>query len=233
MHLVEIDKELKNAVYEIFRNKWTSRDGKVVPEQDDIQLGNDCVKFDGTVLYADLDGSTDMVDRKLPEFSAEIYKSYLFCAAKIIRNEGGVITAYDGDRIMAVFIGDTKNSDAAKTALKINYTVKKIINPAIKEQYIKTNFEIKQVVGIDTSPLLVARIGVKGFNDLVWVGRAANYAAKLTTLSSSSSWITDDVYKMLLDSSKLGPKGEPMWIKKSWSEMNNKIIYCSNWTWAL
>ncbi len=30
-----------------------------------------------------------------------LYKAYLHCAAKIISNEGGEITAYDGDRIMA------------------------------------------------------------------------------------------------------------------------------------
>jgi len=38
--------------------------------------------------------------------AAEIYKTYLHCAAKIIRSEGGSITSYDGDRIMGIFIGD-------------------------------------------------------------------------------------------------------------------------------
>ena len=67
-----------------------------------IQLGNDAVKLEGTVLYADLDDSTKLVDTMSPEFAAEVYKSYLVCAARIIRDQGGVITAYDGDRIMAV-----------------------------------------------------------------------------------------------------------------------------------
>jgi len=34
-----------------------------------------------------------------------IYKTFLHCAAKIIRSHKGVITAYDGDRIIAVYIG--------------------------------------------------------------------------------------------------------------------------------
>lgn len=48
-----------------------------------------------------------------PHFAAEIYKSYLHCASKIIRCENGVITAFDGDRVMGIFIGDLKNTSAA------------------------------------------------------------------------------------------------------------------------
>ena len=74
-----------------------------------MALGNDAVILDGTVLYADFDGSTELVNTKKPEFAAEIYKSFLACAARIIRHRGGSITGYDGDRIMALFIREAKN----------------------------------------------------------------------------------------------------------------------------
>ena len=48
----------------------------------------------------------------------------------------------------------------------------------------------KQSVGIDTSELFVARTGIRRANDLVWVGRAANHAAKLSARSGSVSQIT-------------------------------------------
>ncbi|MCQ9207994.1 MAG: adenylate/guanylate cyclase domain-containing protein, partial [Omnitrophica bacterium] len=191
--------DLTNEVAEIFKSRWSKRDGQVVPESDDIKLGNDAVLVKGTVLYADLDESTNLVDNYKSHFAAEIYKAYLHCAAKIINTEGGVIASYDGDRIMAVFIGNSKNSDAARTALKINYAVKNIINPAIQAQYPKTSFSIEQVVGIDTSSLFVARTGIRGSNDLVWVGRAANYAAKLSSRSGAPAQITADVYNCLKD----------------------------------
>ena len=123
--------DLNSQVVQIFRERWTTRSGRVVPEPDDLALRNDAVALDGTVLYADLDESTDLVNRKKPEFAAEVYKAFLGCAARIIRAEGGEITGYDGDRIMAVFIGGSKNSKAARAGLKINYAVQKIINPAI------------------------------------------------------------------------------------------------------
>ena len=173
--------DLNSEVRKILREQWTTRQGHVVPDPEDLGLGNDAVLLDGTVLYADLNGSTKLVETMKPEFAAEVYKCFLTCAARIIRAEGGEITGYDGDRIMAVYLGGSKNSDAARTALKINYSVEKIINPAIRDQYPHNSYALAHVVGIDTSNLFVARVGVRGDNDLVWVGRAANYAASCPT----------------------------------------------------
>jgi class 3 adenylate cyclase len=225
--------DLSDKVAEIFRSAWTERDGKVVPESDDLNLGNDAVLLDGTVLYADLNESTNLVDSYKPAFAAEIYKVYLHCAAKIIITEGGVITSYDGDRIMAVYLGDSKNSDAARAALKINWAVGNIINPAIKKQYANETYSVSQVVGIDTSSLFVARTGIRGSNDLVWVGRAANYAAKLSGRTGPPSQITEDVYNCLNDKSKFGMNGNNIWEKTTASELNYHTIYTSTWWWEV
>jgi len=162
--------DLEEEVKSIFARPWTTRDGNVVPDEDSVKLGNDAVKLSATVLYADISGSTKMVDTSADFVAAEMYKAFLHCAAKIIRSESGVITAYDGDRIMAVYIGDFKNTSAVRSALKINYAVTQIINLSKLSIYPPIN----HVVGIDTSDLFVARTGVRGANDLVWVGRAAN-----------------------------------------------------------
>lgn len=232
---MSLREELISKVEDIFKYQWRKRDGRKVPEPDDLQLTNDAVILDGTVLYADLSGSTKLVDGYRDYFAAEIYKVFLYCAARIIRNEGGIITAYDGDRIMAVYLGNTKNTDAAKAALKINYARLEIINPAIKAQYPNARYQVKHVVGIDTSQLYVSRTGIKGFNDLVWVGRAANHAAKLTTLSPEyPSRITREVFIKLMESSKYSapPKTELMWESVKWTTMN-RSIYRSNYYWPV
>jgi class 3 adenylate cyclase len=227
--------DLRTEVRNIFKLQWSKRDGDVVPEPASINLGNDAVLLDGTVLYADMDGSTKLVDDTKPSFAAEIYKSYLHCAAKIIRSEGGEITAFDGDRIMAVFIGDLKNTSAARSALKINYCVREIINPLLKTQYPNTTYLLRQTVGVDASPLLVARTGIRNANDLVWVGRAANYAAKLTALGPDyPSWITDSVFKRLRDELKFGGnERKAMWEPMDWTAMGKMRIYRSTWQWQV
>jgi class 3 adenylate cyclase len=175
-----LEEELKAEVRRIFATNWDERDGRVVPEPEDVSLDNEAVNFErATVLYADLRGSTSLVNANHWWFAAEVYRTYLYCAAKVIRDEGGEITAYDGDRVMGLFIGDMQSTSAARCALKINYAVESIINPALEAQYTSSSYQVQHVIGIDTSPIRAARIGVRGGNDLVWVGRAANYAAKL------------------------------------------------------
>ncbi len=224
--------EILEEITEILDSKWTSRDGRKVPEPEDINLGNDAVTLDGTVLYADMSDSTDLVSGYKAAFAAKIYKSYLIGACRVIRNNGGEITAFDGDRVMAVFIGTAKNSDAAKTALQINFIVREI-NKAVKKQYPNTSYILKHKIGIDTSHLFVARTGIRNSNDLVWIGRSANYAAKLCELADSSYpiYITEDVYSVLNDNSKKGgnPK-ENMWEKRIWTA-KGVVVYRSSWYW--
>ncbi|MGH9896862.1 MAG: adenylate/guanylate cyclase domain-containing protein, partial [bacterium] len=139
--------------------------------------------------------------------------------------------AYDGDRVMAVFIGDLKNTRAARTALKINYAQNEIINPAIKAQYAAEAFQLRHVVGVDTSPVFVARTGVRGANDLLWVGRAANHAAKLSALSPEyPSRITEAVYDKMSNDAKLS-NGTNMWERVTWNDMG-RTIYRSTWQWG-
>ena len=229
-----LHEDYSEAVEKSFKDVWSVRDGKEVPKSEDLGMGNHAVKLEGTVLYADLDDSTHLVDAYKPEFAAVIYKAYLGCAAKVIRSEGGEITSYDGDRIMAVFIGDKKNSSAARSALKINYTVTQIINPLIKACYPNTDYCIRQAVGIDTSNLLVARTGIRGSNELVWVGRAANYAAKLCSSTPNyPSRLTEAVYRKLPESVKYGDEDRCIWKLDSSEEWNKIRVYRSTWRMAL
>jgi class 3 adenylate cyclase len=225
--------DLSKEVEDIFKAAWETREGQLVPEPEDIQLGNHAVELEGTVLYADLAESTSLVNTVKPEFAAEVYKAYLLCASRLITKNGGTITSFDGDRVMGVFIGSYKNTHAARCALQINHAVLKIINPKLNAQYPNSTYMVKQAVGVDTSKLFVARTGIRGSNDLVWVGRAANYAAKLCSLREGNyaSFITDDVFKKLNDEAKYGgaPK-QLIWEKVLWEDMR---IYIHRSSWLM
>lgn len=226
--------DLESQVSDTFRLQWDVQDTDNVPAPADLRLNaNHAKDLDAaTVLYADLDGSTSMVDAEPWQFSAEVYKTFLRCAGQIIRSEGGTITSYDGDRVMAVFTGDSKNTSAVRTAMKINFAVLNIIQPALDEQYPGSGFTVSHVVGIDTSQMRAARIGVHGDNDIVWVGRAANHAAKLTTLSGAKTWITKAVFDNMNDTVKIS-NGTSMWDARTWTTMNNQRIYRSTWWWRI
>lgn len=225
--------DLKSTVTQIYQTSWHEREGRVVPEAVDVQLGNDAVTLDGTVLYADLVASTALVKRAKPRFAAEVYKSFLHCAAKVVKAREGFVTAYDGDRIMAVFIGDGRDTRAARAALQINWCMIDVVDGLARARYDLKEFPpFRCTTGVDRSPLFVARTGVRGANDLVWVGRAANFAAKLSDrrIEGVHSWLTEDVYVNTTDEARLS-NGRAMWTKYDWPE-GGVPTYGSGWKWT-
>jgi len=223
--------DIKSNASATFRTQWTVRDGQVVPAPADLKLSNDAVNFKkATILYADLDQSTALVENKKWEFAAEVYKSFLYAASRLIRYDGGSIVSYDGDRVMGVFVGGRQCNDAVSCALRINYAVRTLVQAEMKKVYTKSEFRIRQVVGIDTSEIRVARTGVRGDNDLVWVGNSANLAAKLTALHADrATYITKRVYNALENGQKFGTQGENIWTKWSWPQHNDDEIYSTTY----
>ena len=152
--------DITQEVSEVFRTKWTRRKGTVVPESGSLQLGNDAVVLEGAVLYADLKGSTNLVNEYKDYFAAEVYKSFLITACSVIRRNNGVITSFDGDRVMAVFIGDLKCSNSAKAGLQLFAAVKRI-NEELLRQYPSCAYRVDYAAGIDVSDLFVVRTGIR------------------------------------------------------------------------
>lgn len=231
-------KEIEGDIGTIISTTWSKRTGNKVPETEDIALAGGAVELDATFLYADLASSSKMVKELDRRVAAKILKSFLSSSAKLIKFNNGKVVSYDGDRVLGVFYGKSKNSDSAICALQINYVVNQIIKPTFEAKYTsvkEASFSIGHGVGVDTGTVLAVRGGVRGSNDLIWIERAPNLAAKLSDLRESPlhSFITASVYNRLNDKSKLGGKEEKiMWQARTWKFLEETIIiYGSSWWW--
>jgi hypothetical protein len=137
---------------------------------------------------------------------------------------------------MGVFIGNSKNTSAAKAALKINYFFGQILQPKFSAFYpaiASSSFKFAQSVGIDTGEVRAARAGVRVDNDLIWVGGPADIAAKLSSIREPgfSSYITKAVYDMLHESAKMFNTSS-MWESRTWpngQQYGRGAIYRSSW----
>ena len=185
---MSLSDDLKNDVNNIISTNWNLRKGQKVPTTSEVALNGGAVELEATFLYADLANSSRMAkvfDRRV---TAKIIKTFLATTARVIRSLDGEIVSFDGDRIMGVFIGDSKNTTAAKCALQIKYTVHNIIRPKFEEKYetVKNaSFRIDHGAGVDSGTVLAVRGGARGANDLIWIGRAPNLAAKLSDIRES------------------------------------------------
>src|SRR5207244_3273651 len=110
-----------------------------------------------------------------------------------------------------------KNTNAAITALELNWAVEEIIRPQCNARYPDKTFVLRHVLGVARSDLHAIRIGVRNDNDITWVGKAANHAAKLCAISEKPLWITGDVYDQMRDNAKYAdgkPTGTNMWVQR-------------------
>ena len=230
--------DIENDVQGVIDTPWNIRKGRVVPSTTDVALAGGAVELDATFLYADLADSSKMAKELDRRVAAKIMKSFLATSCRLINSLGGTIQSFDGDRVMGVFVGGSKNSDAAKCALQINYVVKEVIKTKFEKKYESVrnaSFNIKHGVGVDTGTVITVRAGARGSNDLIWIGRAPNLAAKLSDLRESPyhTFITARVYNMLNDKSKHGGENNVnMWESRSWKFLGDSIrVYRSSWQW--
>ncbi|GGX89957.1 adenylate/guanylate cyclase domain-containing protein [Streptomyces anandii] len=229
--------EIRKAVTDVVCSDWDIRKGTTVPEKEDVKLKNGAVELDAVYLYADMADSTGLARDFSRTTAAKVMRSYLDATCRVIRARGGEIRSFDGDRVMAIFIGNGRYDAAARCALQINYVVSQIVRPKVEDNLpsIKSKgFIVKHCVGIDAGTALVVRGGVHGTNDLASVGRAPNVAAKLSDIRNDPwrTYITQIVFNRLIDAKySKGSKRELMWEGPYSRDVGgeNMTVYKSSW----
>lgn len=211
-----IKNDLTEKVGEFAREPWGDiPDAYVLPTTKDLTFGNSGEHLNVTVLYADLSGSTAMVDDLSDTRAAEYYKAFLECASQLIKRNNGDIQAYDGDRVMALYVGENQADDAVRTALELNYAVIEIINPTFQRVYTNSHRKLQFTVGIDSGKVLAIKVGVRVVGELAWIGGAANYAAKLNSFEGLDNdypvRVTSQAYAKLTNGSLFGADGSLIW----------------------
>jgi class 3 adenylate cyclase len=166
-----ISSQVEAAVQSTLDTVWDIRTGQVVPSTDTVKLSDGAVKVNATYLYADLAGSSQAAQTFYVEVTAKIIRSYVTAAVRIIRQKGGEIRSFDGDRVMGVFIGESKNTNAVRAALGINWAVQAVLRPKFDAKWpdLKDNYVLGHGVGVETGEALIVRAGVRDNNDLVLV----------------------------------------------------------------
>ncbi|SCG39355.1 Adenylate cyclase, class 3 [Micromonospora siamensis] len=235
--------DITAAVGAVVNADWNVRTGTVVPTTDTVTLKNGAVEVDAVYLYADMANSSGLARDFAPRTAAKVIRAYLDATCRVIKFRGGQIRSFDGDRVMAIFMGGSKNSEAARCALNINYVVKEIVRPALEARLTSLKskgFELQHCVGVASGTALIVRGGVRNEdNDLVSIGRPPNVAAKLSDVRAwpYASYITSDVFRRLKDEVKYKNPGKPnqeiMWDGPYSQDAGGAsvTVYRSSWQW--
>ncbi len=234
--------EIIKGVDDFFSGDYTITAGRTIPDIADIPFGKNGREMELAMLFIDVRESTKIVGGLKRITSAKMYKSFLWGISKIARMNDGELRSFNGDGVLVAFSGDNKCSNATKSAMQMSWFVLKVLKPKI-QAFFTDNQKLGDLdfgfgIGVDVGNVLIVRGGIRGENnnDLVWVGNATNYSVKLSSLSKEGYhiYISENVYKRMKDSSKYsGDPRKNMWEERSWTAMNGKTIYRTNWTWGL
>lgn len=230
-----LSQEIETQVQEIINTSWSIRDGQVIPKTKDVVLKNGAVRVEATYLYADLGDSSGAAQKLKKEVTGKIIRTYLDAASRIIKHFDGAIRSFDGDRVMGVFIGGSKNTNSVKAALGINWAMDEVLKPKLEKRWptLPNFYKIHHGVGVATGEALIVRGGVRDNNDLVSIGEAPNVAAKLSDLRQTPDvYITEDVYDGMNEKAKY-TDGKGMWTDVSSQTIGGTVykVKGSTWTW--
>jgi adenylate cyclase len=191
MSLKDLRDELSDEVSLIFDSQFeiSITSTNTVPQPDDpaITFPNLDTQTQGAklittcVLYIDMRKSTDLSFAHKPQTVAKLYSAFVRAMTRTARHYGGHVRGIIGDRVMVLFDVEDCFANAVHCAIAMNTVAQHIIN-----KHFKAN-EVRFGIGIDHGRMLVTKAGIRrhgseqgNYKNLVWLGRPANVASKLT-----------------------------------------------------
>lgn len=226
--------EIKSKIDSYFTEKYEVEETDIIPSTDYSKLtfGNKGLIADLTFLFVDIRKSSQLHDTYGYISAAKIYQSFHDINVRIINSRGGQVRAFDGDRIMGVFSGGRKNNNAVESALNIRWAITNILNVKFKPEY-----AINIGIGIDTGKTLITKVGKgrdESNNDLVWVGKACNYASHFCNESENRIYISPTVFDKLDAKNKIS-NGADIWENLNIKLKNNTLVPCyrTNYWWSV
>jgi adenylate cyclase len=191
MALKDLRNEIDEAVTTLFAPAFTFEvtDTAGVPHSSDaaITFPNFDQQYqrtkllETTVLYADMRRSTQLNFEHRRPTVGKLYTAFVLAMTRAATYYGGEVRGIIGDRVMVIFEQANCFTKAFDTAILINSVCKYIINTRFAHN------EVQFGIGIDYGRMMATKTGIyrrgaaqQSYRSLVWLGRPANVASKLT-----------------------------------------------------
>src|SRR6185503_16182095 len=192
MAIIDTLKEIENSVADICTLGFeiTKAQGHYVPGYEDTSLSFESGKnkrgktICTCVLYADIRDSTTLSHSHTHETMSRLYTAFVKSMIMVADEHNGVVRNIIGDRVMIVFPQDNCFQNALNAAISIYTVASEILN----KQF--TTLSFKCGIGIDYGEMTIIKAGLPkrepertNYKNLIWIGKPANIASKLTDIA--------------------------------------------------
>lgn len=135
-------------------------------------------EVEATVLFCDLQGFTQLAQQIQPADIVDVLNSYFTMVAECLEEEGGVITQFQGDAVLAIFNVPLPLEQHERRAIR---AARKIVERIDQNTYAGRKLQCR--IGICTGPLIAGVVGARDRVNYTVHGDTVNLAARLEQIN--------------------------------------------------
>ncbi len=150
-----------------------------------------------TVLFADVRRFTPLAEQLPPAQVVELLNGYMNVIVDVINEEGGMVSQFQGDNVMALFNAYGAQPEHALHAVKAGQEIQRAV---ITYQEAAPSYEprLRFGIGIHTGKAIVGNTGARWRYNYTAIGDTPNLAARITAaVPPYEVWISEATYEQL------------------------------------
>lgn len=144
-----------------------------------------------SVLFADIRNFSAYCEARPPEEAAAVLHAFFSTATRIVEEEGGVIEAFQGDAILAVWNGDpapdssaAAATDHAARALQAAVKLNAAIHGVLPDPAPAGLEPLALGIGVETGPAMAGSFGLASRRTHMVLGRTVTIASRLVEMTA-------------------------------------------------
>lgn len=223
---------------EYLNASYLQEETRIVPKRTDLTFGNTVKKMPMVVvLYVDMRKSRTILSDATTFWSVKIHRAFLLALTHCVERRSGHMRSFNGDGIMAFFVGENASSRAVRAAMDTKGFILKL-NEHLHDGGIKT---IDFGIGVAQGEVMVAKSGKAGDDqtkqDLIWIGLPVYMAVELSDFAKNprNIWISNNVRTSLGKQDYLNVlsdnEGGSIWVKETrvFKSVGQKEVRATSW----
>lgn len=157
---------------------------RLIDDPQALKLGGETKEI--SVVFADIRGYTQLSENTSSQKVMSLLNEYLNIMVKEIWDEGGTLTAFQGDALMAIFNAPLAQTDHALRAVRAAWGMRRAILQYQRDRL--QEFPISYGIGVNTGAAVVGNLGSEGhIQNYTAIGDVVNVASRLQSNASDNN----------------------------------------------
>lgn len=166
---------------------------EILANLNDVELGGK--RIEGTVIFADIVGFTQISENMRPEELVSILNKYFSLVTRACELNYGNVDKYMGDGVMLVFGAPQPDDDHRFHAISCALLIQRLIEHENRQREEQGLFPVRFRIGINSGTMLAGNMGSRERMEYTVVGDTVNLASRLCGIASSGQVIiSKDMY---------------------------------------